>query len=357
MSRLRLLGPALAALASLVQHLPVQAGASLYGVLDLSADRVSAGGTSLTRVSTSGLSTSRLGVKGDEDLGGGLKARFALETAVSGDTGANGGGVARFFDRQAHVALATRWGEFRLGRTDSPLGLVADMAGTQAFDDLSIVGARGSGRYRRVDNSLTYLLPVVVTGLSGQVQYALAAAGFGGSGVLDARVAGGEGAGKAWGFNLAYATGPFQAALGYLASRDENVLLAGRQGANAATALVSYDTGVAKFMVFANAETNAAAQAGGQRMATLGAKVAVPVGADLLLTAGASRTRGTTEQHGDDDHVTIFSLKGVYTLSRRTSLYGWLVSIDNEEGAAKGLIAPEAGQSGRGLAFGVRHLF
>ena len=331
---------------------------SLYGLLDLSAEHISGQGFSLSRVSSSNLSTSRLGLRAEEALGSGLKVRATLETAVSADTGANSGGSARFFDRHAHVGLMGSWGELRLGRTDTPLGVAADLAGTQAFDDLTIVGARGASRYRRTDNSITYLLPTVIPGLSGQVQYSLASSGFGGSGLSDNRVAGDEAiGGKAWGFNLIYAAGPFQAALGHLHARDENILAAGKQGANATMVLASYDFGALKVTAYANDETNASVISGADHLRTIGAKLAMPVGQDLVLTAGASRTRGTTDARGDDDRVTIFSLKGVYTLSRSTSLYGWLVNVDNEDAANKAVIAPGAGQSGRGLAFGVRHLF
>ena len=331
---------------------------SLYGLLDLSAEHISGQGFSLSRVSSSNLNTSRLGLRAEEVLSSGLKVRATLETAVSADTGANSGGSARFFDRQAHVGLIGSWGELRLGRTDTPLGVAADLAGTQAFDDLTIVGARGTMRYRRIDNSITYLLPTVLHGLSGQVQYSLASSGFGGSGLADNRVTGDEAiGGKAWGFNLIYAAGPFQAALGHLHAHDENILAAGKQGANATMVLASYDFGALKVTAYANDETNASVISGADHLRTVGAKLAVPVGQALVLTAGASRTRGTTDARGDDDRVTIFSLKGVYTLSRSTSLYGWLVNVDNEDAANKGVIAPGAGQSGRGLAFGVRHLF
>lgn len=335
-----------------------QAAVGLYGLLDVSAEHVSGQGLSLSRLSSGNLSTSRLGLRADEDLGGGLTVRVTLETAVAADTGANGGGDTRFFDRQANVALSGSWGELRLGRTDTPLGLVSDQAGTQAFDDLSIVGARGASRYRRVDNSITYLLPTVITGLSAQAQYALAASGFGGSGLADGRAAGNEAnGGKAWGFNVMYAAGAFQAAVGYLHAQDEDVLTSGRQGADATSLLASYDFGAVKLIAFANDESNPSVVAGADHLRTLGAKLAVPVGEDLLITAGASRTDGTTDTVGDADRVTIFSLKGVYTLSRHTSLYGWLVNVDNQEAANKGIIAPGAGRSGRGLAFGVRHLF
>jgi hypothetical protein len=62
-----------------------------------------------------GMFPSRLGFRGSEDLGGGLKAIFTLETGVYVDTGTSGQGN-RLFGRQAWVGLAGNWGQLTLGR-------------------------------------------------------------------------------------------------------------------------------------------------------------------------------------------------------------------------------------------------
>ena len=60
---------------------------------------------------------SRLGFRGTEDLGGGLKAIFQLETVVSVDNGAGGG--ATFWNRDTFVGLGGGFGEVRLGLMDT----------------------------------------------------------------------------------------------------------------------------------------------------------------------------------------------------------------------------------------------
>ena len=59
--------------------------------------------------------SSRLGLRGVEDLGGGLKAGFNLEHGLNNsDTGAASGGT-QFWSRQANVELSGSFGTVRLG--------------------------------------------------------------------------------------------------------------------------------------------------------------------------------------------------------------------------------------------------
>jgi predicted porin len=111
-----------------------QSYVTLYGVMDASVESVK-GAHTVTRVSSDNLSSSRIGVKGSEDLGGGTKANFNLESAVKSDTGANGGGSTRFWDRAAWVSLAGGFGELRLGRTDTPIGDIAEIEGPARWID------------------------------------------------------------------------------------------------------------------------------------------------------------------------------------------------------------------------------
>ena len=63
-----------------------QSSVTLYGVVDASLENVK-GTDSLTRVSSDNYASSRLGFRGVEDLGGGLKANFVLEGGINLDTG------------------------------------------------------------------------------------------------------------------------------------------------------------------------------------------------------------------------------------------------------------------------------
>lgn len=91
----------------------------IYGILDQAIEHVNGmpatgGGTRGAWLMGFGEYASRLGVRGSEALGGGLKAVFALEAGVTVDTGAQGQG--RLFGRQAYVGLAGDWGALTFGR-------------------------------------------------------------------------------------------------------------------------------------------------------------------------------------------------------------------------------------------------
>lgn len=355
---------AFTALSATILAAPAQAQSSvtLYGIVDLSVENVK-GTASVSRVSSGNLSGSRLGVKGSEDLGSGLRANFMLETGVRADTGASNGATAatatdRFWDRQSWVGLnSASLGELRLGRTDSSLGLFVDRVGTQAYDDLTLAGTRGANAYRRVDNAITYLIPAVVPGLTGQLQYALAGVGYNAAGAIVNTIAGAEtsanDSGKVWSANLAYTTGPFAAAVAYLRATDESRALAGHQNGKAAFGMASWDFTVLKLTGYYNIETGV----GPDRLETLGGKLAVPFGPAFTLTGGVSRTKGTTAAANDKDGLWIYSLKGTYALSKRTTAYAWLVNVDNDAKATKGVVATAAGLTSRGIAVGLRHNF
>ena len=76
---------------------PAQSGIQLYGIVDAGMERVDNGDANVTRL-TSGLSTgSRWGIRGSEDLGGGYRALFTLESRIEVDTGAMNNRGAIFF--------------------------------------------------------------------------------------------------------------------------------------------------------------------------------------------------------------------------------------------------------------------
>jgi predicted porin len=96
-----------------------QSNVTLYGIVDTAVAHMTnadAGGHSVTRVaSLTGSLPSRIGVRGAEDLGGGLSAVFALESGFNPDTGSIGQG-GRLFGRQAWVGLKGAWGTIQVGR-------------------------------------------------------------------------------------------------------------------------------------------------------------------------------------------------------------------------------------------------
>ena len=93
-----------------------QSSATLYGNVDLSLESMKVTGQSAqTRVTSGAGAPSKWGLRGEEDLGNGLKAMFNLEAGFSADTGGVSAGKA--FSRLANVGLkSATLGELRLGR-------------------------------------------------------------------------------------------------------------------------------------------------------------------------------------------------------------------------------------------------
>jgi len=86
-----------------------QTNVTLYGVIDTGVEYITnvGGGDSLTRMPTltGGQLPSRFGFRGTEDMGGGLKAVFTLESGFAPDQGTlNQGG--RIFGRQVLISTS-----------------------------------------------------------------------------------------------------------------------------------------------------------------------------------------------------------------------------------------------------------
>jgi predicted porin len=130
--RIRMIKLAVAAVLCTGVSAMAQSSVTLYGIVDASV-RYQTGLTSAyarsplnTTTVASGVGpTSRWGLRGSEDLGGGLRALFNLESGFNVDTGASSN-ASTFFDRASIVGLAGSWGTVTAGRQNT---LVADSAG------------------------------------------------------------------------------------------------------------------------------------------------------------------------------------------------------------------------------------
>ncbi|WP_322049910.1 porin [Paraburkholderia bannensis] len=186
-----------------------QSSVTLYGVIDTSLTYVnhSAANKSLWALgnnSNGNLAGTRWGVKGSEDLGGGLKAIFQLENGFNPSTGGTSSGV--MFGRQAFVGLASdQYGTLTLGRQYDPLvdliqGITADNYFGSVFATAGDVDNYDNSF--RVNSAVKYTSPVY-RGLQTEVMYS-----FGG-------VAGSTGAKQSYSAALAYNNGPLAVAAGY----------------------------------------------------------------------------------------------------------------------------------------------
>ncbi|MBB1633970.1 porin [Cupriavidus sp. UME77] len=151
---------ALAALAAAVPMLAsAQSTVTLYGVVDTGIEyvnNVGAAKDSVARVNTlTGTVPSRWGIRGTEDLGGGLKSLFVLESGFAPDSGTSNQG-ARLFGRQALVGLSGPWGQVALGRQYTMLfwaTLDPDILGPNVYGSGSLDSYLPNAR---ADNAVSY---------------------------------------------------------------------------------------------------------------------------------------------------------------------------------------------------------
>jgi predicted porin len=129
--------------------------------------------------------TSVLGIKGSEDLGGGLKSTYQLESGLQVANGTNGvsGGSLGMFNREANVGLAGSFGSIKLGETINPIVLENALAFGPGFNlaffvpmlaqTLNVGAGNGQGAGFFDRNSVVYTSPNMngfVAGVSTTVE-------------------------------------------------------------------------------------------------------------------------------------------------------------------------------------------
>jgi len=317
-----------------------QSSVTLYGIADVWVGSVKTDpGTSTTSMISGGVSTSRWGMKGTEDLGGGLKANFQLESAVSLDTGASAG-----FDRQAWVGLSGGFGDVRFGRVGSPFDN-AQGASDGVFDsDLAPANNPGGGVFRtsngytsKPTNSIFYKTPSF-SGFGAEVSYS-----------LDEKVVGAPSIAS---LNLTYANGPLAAQIAY---QEED--LNSNSDFKFARLGASYNFGVATAKMSYGRAENATGAVGTTATHTAGASTdELQVGVDVPLSSALTLS-GSYARSIDDKTLTTaevtrsgFGLGVAYSLSKRTTVYGGLKKVTDDRGTAADLDTTV-------VAVGVKHAF
>jgi len=163
---------ALAAVAAFgVTSAHAQSSVTIYGVADAYV-QIANGSSTLTRLQSGGLNGSRIGFRGNEDLGGGLRGLFVLESGIDLDTGGVGQNV--FWGRQAYVGLGSSYGTVTLGRqygsvynlssdfsefsnvsTGASTALIGGFGGYEPVRGNAVVTATGSNQGpARINNSI-----------------------------------------------------------------------------------------------------------------------------------------------------------------------------------------------------------
>ncbi|WP_454765147.1 porin [Cupriavidus campinensis] len=210
--KMKLFAAAVAAMAAGGAY--AQSSVTLYGVVDAGIEYQNhqpgvSGSHDVVRVTSGNMSGSRWGLRGVEDLGGGLKGVFVLESGFNVDTGTSGQS-GRLFGRQAFVGLQSNYGTLSLGRHQTPFydfGLAFDPMAIST--NYSITGQDG-GFASRADNSLKYIGKF--GGLTASLLYSTGANTVGTANAYQGtggEVPGSYKTGREYSASLIYAGGPF----------------------------------------------------------------------------------------------------------------------------------------------------
>ncbi len=332
---------ALAILGTFAGVASAQSSVTLYGLVDAGISReTGATSGSIVKLATGVQSGNRWGLRGSEDLGGGLKANFQLESGFNLDDGSGRQGA--LFGRQAWVGLNGGFGAVSMGRQYSLVFLALD---TVDPFDYGLTGAISNlvvDAPFRLNNSIKYSSPSF-GGFTAEAMY-----GFG-------EVAGNNSANRQYELAAKYAQGPIFVQLAH--NNGQNAT--GTDALKITALAASYDFGVAKAALSYNVNKNTATI----NSADLMVGVTVPFGASTVL-ASYVRKNDKTALNADASQAAIGY---TYALSKRTNFYTSYSRISNKNSArytvgdASGGGAAAAdrlpGTPSTGFAVGVRHRF
>lgn len=324
-----------AAVAGLTICSPVLAQSSvvIYGLIDTSIAKPD---NSDTRVMMTG-ATSRIGFRGVEDLGSGLRALFHLEHQFNPDTGSQYNASA-YFSGRSTVGLESDWGRVTLGREVNPSHYVEAAADPFSQDGLpGGYGARGgisqgNGAPGQIDtvrmnNSINYFYSS--GGVTARVQTA-AREGVDGNG------------NKPFSASLIYASSAYQIGISHLNPSKVNDHWNYVSG--------QYDFGFARLYAGLGAGKNTFAQSVKHHM----------VGVLIPIESSSIRASYSQTRAGSNTIQQKFALGYYHSLSRRTTVYANVVH-DTKAGqysygtpgwAPTGSTGPKTGYE-----FGLRHSF
>ena len=309
---------ALAVLATLASGAALaQSSVTLYGRLNVTAERQKVGSDTQTVLEDN---YSRIGFKGEEDLGGGLKAGFIIEHGFDPTTGA---AASTFWGRQSEVYLSSKLGMLRLGNfIQESLYATADVVSMHNHN----TGTSADALYTYFGsnvNKVAYRTPEFVKGLWAEASIAEATAGTGGKRPVDLAVN--------------YDLGKLQLGAGYTKADQDNQF----------AVRASYGMGPFTLAAYAqrdeinDASRNVFRVAG---MYTLGAS-------EFHVNVGYAGKRGDLA----DTQATQATLGYNYNLSKRTKVYGFVTKVDNK--ANVGYATGVDGADFSSVAVGVRHNF
>ena len=317
---------ALAALAA-VGAASAQSSVTLYGIADISAGVVEhKNDTRHTGFNKANLQQSRVGIKGSEDLGNGLKAVFNYEHGFNSANGAFAGGEAR----RAVVGLQGGFGSVLLGRDKLPLYRLTEDTSADSISDFSTTNLVGGKR----TNGIHYAGNFAGVGVSAAVGY---------DREDDITNGANDTQDTTYGLGLSYSTGPFMVGIAgeQIESEAGSPLATTSKETNYGIG-GTYDFTAAK--VYANyLVSDVDGSAGKDKEANVGVKV--PFGAASLVAEV-----GYNDGHGYDGID--YNVGANYAFSKRTDAYVRYARINDYDFDNNG---PEGKDTK--YAVGLRHKF
>ncbi|WP_394791094.1 porin [Rhodoferax sp.] len=331
-----------------------QSSVTLYGIVDVNLQSAKSDGLRQTKVDSGGVSGSRFGLKGTEDLGGGLKALFVLENGFNADNGSNRT-AGSIFDREAYVGFSGGFGEVRIGNSNTAYDDVS-ISTDPVFDSIlspaNLIWAQSYNS--RPGNTIYYTSPsfagFTVTGSYSLGENKTATTSAKGVAAANVQYTGGPVF-----FSVAYqesqkADAAYNTALATYTATPTTANLAAVNAAASPShkdTLVqgSYDFGVAKLLAAYN--RNVAADDTKSNQYQIG--VDVPVGAALVVSGGFAYSKDKLNGV-DGDKRTAVGIGASYSLSKRTSIYTGLNYGESKDTAGVKTKADI-------YAVGIRHAF
>jgi predicted porin len=343
-----------------------QSTVTLGGTLDVTAfgngkvATTAAGGNTQTDVKTSATgfttgqswATSELRIGGTEDLGGGLKASFQLNSDMRSSATAG----PAFVSRDRWLQLAGGFGSLRLGSQ----GNVANSAGFNAYTQTGTTGVGSTyglsvvGGIERQANVINYTSPSF-NGVTVMVGTAMNSSDSTSSSLV------GEASTSQTGLSVTYAAGPLSAGFGVtkrtteIESTTAALADAGKIAVDANFIGASYNLGFATIggsIINNDSETGNAATRG-QSLTVFG--VTVPMGA-ITLRASTYTGKDTVSALATDDiKLSGNQISAVYALSKRTSIYAYTGTNQTKRGSGNATTGAVAKTTGTNI--GVSHSF
>jgi predicted porin len=342
---------------------------TLYGTADVGLSYGDGSVSNKTALTSSNMAPSRIGIKGEKDLGAGLSASFIFEGDIQPDSGAGmtvpvpglntnqnnltatntAGGFS--FNRVSYVGLSGNYGQLRLGRDFTPTFWVSALSYPMDFNGAGMnpitlnalnYGGMMSVIYMRASNSVSYLTPASATGFRGQVTYALGENSSNAANPAD---------GNYFGARAGFAKGPFSVDIA--AAKGGMSAVGDISTTNLAT---TYDFGFARVALQITSDKEGVIAANLERTGRM-VSMTAPVGLGKLKASYAIVK--TTTDTAPSKEFNQISVGYAYPLNSSTWLYGTYARVSNSSASnytVNGGVTAVGGDS-QGVDFGIRYDF